>query len=153
MSTKSTLAHDDTFHFYRDVMDEDHVYIELRTTRFEVTHGCVTLALPLPVWETIRHLGAADLSLVDKTDEDLLRMIEIEVDRRIADYLARHPSHPGAGLARYAGSLAYGPADSPRHEQIQHGLEYVSEQRQQQRELRDAIDAIRRRTSREQASG
>ena len=152
MSTKSTIAHDDNFHFYREEMDEDHVYLELQTNEFVAGYGRVMLPIPLHIWETIRQLGAADLSLADKADEDLLRIVESEVDRRITDYRARDPNDPGANLIRYAGLLVYGTADSPREKQIETGMLYFDEERARQRDLRDAIETLRGRAWREQAS-
>jgi hypothetical protein len=48
------------------------------------------IPIPMHIWETIRHLGAAELDLVDKTDSELLAMVEAEVDRRIEEF--RPPS-------------------------------------------------------------
>ena len=41
MSTKATLAYGKNFHFYHEVMDDDHVYLELDTTQFEAGYGRV----------------------------------------------------------------------------------------------------------------
>ena len=57
MSTKSTFARGDTFHFYNEVFDDDHVYLEVRGTQFEAGYGRVMIPIPIHVWETIRHLG------------------------------------------------------------------------------------------------
>ena len=46
MSTKSTIAHGPGFHFYHEVLDEDHVYLELETTSFEAGYGRVMLPIP-----------------------------------------------------------------------------------------------------------
>jgi len=43
------------------------------------------VSIPIHIWETIRHLGAARLDLINHTYEDLLAMIEAKVDERIAD--------------------------------------------------------------------
>ncbi len=145
MSSKCTIAYNDSFHFYHEVMDDDHVYLELRTTQFEAGYGRVMVPIPLHIWETIRHLGAADLRLADQRDEDLLRTVETKVDQRIADYGAREPNDPrGAALMRLAGSLVYGPADLPRNQQIENGMHYFGRRRQHQRELRNAIEALRK---------
>ncbi len=155
MSTKSTLAHDDTFHFYQELMEDDHVFLELHTTQFEAGYGRVMIPIPLHVWETIRHLGAADLSLVDKTDDELLRRVEPAVDQRIAAYRESEASSGGAGLRRFAGMLVYGTADLPRDQQIDNGMLYFMEERQRQRQLREAIEATKARASRRdpQSSG
>ncbi len=97
------------------------------------------------IWETIRHLGAADMSLSDKTDDELLRTVEADVDERIAKYRAKNPNGSGTDLLRYVGMLVYGTADTPRDRQIETGMLYFDEERRRQRELRDAIEAIKRR--------
>jgi plasmid stabilization system protein ParE len=147
MSTKATLAQDDSFHFYHDMFDEDHVYLELRTSQFEARHGRIMLPIPLHIWETIRHLGAPDLSLIDRTDEELRRTVETEVDRRIAAYRVKTESDPGASFVRYVGMLVYGTADSPREKQIETGMLYFVEERERQRQLCDAIEVLKRRSS------
>ena len=69
MSTKCTIAHDESFHFYHEVLDDDHVYLELRTTHFEAGYGRVMIPIPIHIWETIRHLGGVRLDLVLGTGE------------------------------------------------------------------------------------
>ena len=86
MSTKSTIAHGQNFHFYHEVLDDDHVYLALDTTHFEAGYGRVMVPIPIHIWETIRQLGGARLDLVDKEDEDLLVMVEANVHQRIAEY-------------------------------------------------------------------
>jgi hypothetical protein len=144
MSTKCTIAHGRDFHFYRESLDDDHVYLEMRTTQFEAGYGQVRVPIPVHIWETIRHLGGARLDLVESTDEQLTRMVEEEVDRRSAEYVAAERERGGGGsLLRIAGSLAYGFADDPRAEQIARGLEYFTAQRRRQREVQAEISALR----------
>jgi hypothetical protein len=144
MSTKSTLAHGDTFHFYNEVLDDDHVYLEVRGVQFEAGHGRVMIPIPMHIWETIRHLGAAELDLIDKTDSELLAMVEAEVDRRIEEFQTSKSNDPKrTSLLRFLGSLPYGLTDVPREEQIQRGLEYHLSQRRRQREIHEAIVALR----------
>jgi hypothetical protein len=80
MSTKCTIAHGENFHFYHEVLDDEHVYLELETTQFEAGYRRVMLPIPIHIWETIRHLGGAQLDLADKQDDELLAMVETEVD-------------------------------------------------------------------------
>jgi hypothetical protein len=144
MSTKSTIAHGAGFHFYNEVLDDDHVYLELETTRFEAGYGRVMVPIPIHIWETIRHLGGARLNLVDKTDEELLAYVEGEVDQRIQEYRAALRKHPKrAGLISLAGGLVYGGADKPRGEQIKNGMDYYQAKRQHQQEVQAAIARLR----------
>jgi hypothetical protein len=94
MSTKCTIAHDASFHFYQEVLDDDHVYLELRTTQFEAVCGHVVIPIPVHIWETIRHLGGVRLDLVDKDDSELLAMVEADVEERIAAHEAAKREHP-----------------------------------------------------------
>ena len=144
MSTKATIAYDDTFHFYHEVMDDDHVYLELDTTNFEAGYGRVMVPIPIHIWETIRHLGAARLDFINHTDEDLLAMVEKEVDERIANYQKTLRETPDrAGLYSVFGAFTYGGADEPREQQIARGMEHFQSERQRQRELHAAIEKLR----------
>jgi len=144
MSTKATIAHSEIFHFYHEVMDDDHVYLELETTQFEAGYGRVMLPIPIHIWETIRHLGGARLDLVNRTDEALLAMVEAAVDARITRYQEALRTHPDrAGFMSLAGSLVYGSAEDPRVEQIARGMEYYRNERQHQREIQAAIGKLR----------
>ena len=144
MSTKATIAHGEIFHFYHEVMDDDHVYLELETTHFEAGYGRVMLPIPIHIWETIRPLGGARLDLVQCTDEALRAMVEAAVDARITRYQEALRTHPDrAGLMSLAGSLVYGVAEDPRVEQITRGMEYYRNERQHQREIQAAIGKLR----------
>lgn len=144
MSTKSTIAYGPDFHFYHEALDEDHVYLELETTHFEAGYGRVVLPIPIHIWETIRHLGGADLRLIDKTDDELRADVERKVDERIETYgetLREHPDR--AGLVGLFGALVYGSADQTREHQIERGMAYHRARRQHQREIMAAIRRLR----------
>lgn len=145
MSTKSTIAWSEDFHLYREVFDDDHVYLRLDTTHFEAGYGRVTVPIPIHIWETIRHLGGARLDLVDRSDEELLAKVQKDVDVRIAEYQKVARERPErADLFAIIGSLPYGTADKPRDEQIQRGMEYFRHEKQRQRELQARITLLRR---------
>lgn len=143
MSTKCTIAHGENFHFYHEALDDDHVYLELETTHFEAGYRRVMLPIPIHIWETIRHLGGAQLDLADKQDDELLAMVESEVDQRIAEYQQAARERPDrAALVSFIGSLSYGRANLPRVDQIHKGMEYFRHKRQRQREVRSLIAAV-----------
>jgi hypothetical protein len=144
MSTKATIAHGKNFHFYHECFDDNHVYLELEGMEFEAGYNRVMVSIPIHIWETIRHLGAARLDLVNHTDEDLLAMVESQVDERIAQYQEDIRTNPKvAGWIRLSGSLLYGGADEPREEQIKSGMDYLRRERQRQREVHEAIIKLR----------
>lgn len=144
MSTKCTIAYGENFHFYNEVLDKDHVYLQLQTTHYEAGYGRVTVEIPIHIWETIRHLGGARLDLADKTDEDLRKIVEAAVDKRIANYqkfLQENSNH--SNLFRIIGVMGYGAADTPREEQIDRGMKYHQTERQRQQEVKAAIESLR----------
>lgn len=144
MSTKSTIAYGDNFHFYHEACDDDHVYLELEATEFEASPGRVMVSIPISIWETIRPLGGARLELVNHTDEDLLAMVEADVDERIVCHeklLRENPDR--AGFASLCGLFVYGGADDPREEQIKSGMEHYRRERERQRTVLAAIKELR----------
>jgi hypothetical protein len=145
MSTKCTIVHGGSFHFYCEVFDDDHVYLELDTTHFEAGYGRVMVPIPIHIWETIRYLGGAQLDLVDKQDDELVAMVHSEVDRRVAEYQQVARDNPDrAAFASFICCLPYGNADTPRVDQIRKGVEYFRCERQRQREVRARIAAARK---------
>jgi hypothetical protein len=144
MSTKSTIAHGDNFHFYHEAWDDDHVYLELEGAEFEASHGRVMVSIPIHIWETIRPLGGARLEVVNHTDEDLLALVEADVDERIArheELLRENPDR--AGFASLSGLFVYGGADDPREEQIKSGMEHYRRERGRQRTAQKTIKELR----------
>lgn len=144
MSTKCTIAYGESFHLYREVLDQDHVYLQLQTTHFEAGYASVMIPIPIHIWETIRHLGGAELDLADRTDMELIAMVDKNVDERIAEYERVARKRPDrAGFFAIIGSLVYGAADEPREAQIQHGMEYFQRERKRQKELQARIASLR----------
>jgi hypothetical protein len=144
MSTKSSLAHGENFHFYEECFDDQHVYLELESTEFEVIQiqrrnskdfsGRVLARIPLETWITIQQVKPPHMDVVGKSDQELLEMVQTDVDERIA----RNKTAIADGkrtLGILMGSLAYGPADKARDVQIQSGITHFTEQRNQQREI------------------
>jgi hypothetical protein len=144
MSTKATIAHGSNFHFYHEALDYNHVYLELEGMEFEAGYGRVMVCIPIHIWETIRHLGAARLDLINHTDEDLLKMVEDHVDKRIAEYQEMHRQNPErTGRLKILGCIPYGLADESRENQIKSGMEYYRDERQRQRDVHEAIVKLR----------
>lgn len=136
MSTRATLVSGSTFHLFEEVLDEEHVYLELEATAFEATPERVCVQIPLPVWEVIRGYSPFDDSLADLDEAALYAKVEAEVDERIKAYHKNNRT----GLF---GIFVFGPADSPREEQLEQGLTWHKEKRARQRRLREAIQQRR----------
>lgn len=137
MSTKSTIAYGDSFHFYHEMLDENYVYLELEGVMYEASYNCVMVPIPIHIWEVIRKRGAPDLSLVDKSDEELLIQIEQDVNERIRAY-----EQDPTSFAAFFGCIPYGKASNPRSEQVQRGMEYYKARRQRQQEIKAAVDEL-----------
>jgi hypothetical protein len=137
MSTKATIAHGPNFHFYHEVFDDDHVYLELEGAQFEAGYNRVMVPIPVHIWEVVRQYSGVDLSFAEKTDEELQRYVEQEVDDRIKRY--QEATENAKGLVSLFGSLAYGVADEPREKQIGEGLAHFTKVREHQRQIKEAI--------------
>jgi hypothetical protein len=138
VSTKSSIAYGQTFHFYSEVMEEDDSrYLELEGAEFQANHRGVTVKIPAAIWEVIRHLGGPDLSLVDLTDDEIRERAETQADRTIADYSEAGTSGRDEAFGRAVGW------DRPRHEQIAEIVATFKEMRADQQRLRTEVEAIR----------
>jgi hypothetical protein len=85
MSTKATVAKGSNFHLYHEVLDENFIYLELELegVSFEASYNRVMVPIPVHIWEVIRQYPGTDLSWSDKTDEEIARYVEQEVNERI----------------------------------------------------------------------
>lgn len=140
MSTKATIAHGERFHFYRDVFEDDHVYLELTGEEFEARNDRVTVRIPLDVWAVIRRLAPVRLDLADKSDDEIRAYAEAQADERIAEYEEARRDDPGvADLMLHYGAAVFGAATNPRDEQIASAIEHYTEERERQRRIAERI--------------
>jgi hypothetical protein len=140
MSTKSTIAYGRNFHLYHEALDEDYVYLELEGTKFEASYNRVMVPIPVHVWEVIRRYPGVDLKYADKTDVEIRRYVEREVDERLKRY--EEADKRSKGIVSLAGSLVFGTADQPRDRQIAAGVEYFTQVREHQRQIKQAIEEL-----------
>lgn len=77
----------DEIHIYQEPFDDDHLYLKLhgKSFEFEANAGGISIRIPLAWWTAIREAAGTRLTfeLADKTDEDLMKIVEREVDERI----------------------------------------------------------------------
>jgi hypothetical protein len=139
MSTKSSIACGPNFHLYHEAFEQDAVYLELEQAFFEASPDKVTVAIPVVIWEVIRQYAGTDLSWVAKSDEEIRQWVENEVDDRIARNLADPPKR---ALLRTFGEMTFGLASDAREAQIERGLVYGFEKRDQQRYLLVQINEL-----------
>jgi hypothetical protein len=94
------------------------------------------VAIPIDVWEVIRGQGAVRLDLVEASDEELIRLVEENVDARIAGYRkVLELDADKAGWLRFSESAKFGPADAAREQQLLRGIDYYRIERERQREV------------------
>jgi len=142
MSTKATVAHGPTFHLYQEVLEDQYIYLELESVPFEASYNRVMVPIPVHIWEVIRQYTGVDLSFADQTDDDIRAHVERAVDERIANY-QRAETEQQKALLLCLGAIPYGPADTPRDEQIAHGMTHFEALRERQRQIRRAIEELR----------
>ncbi len=138
MSTKSTIAYGEKFHFYSEALEDDEArYLELQGTEFRASQNSIMVKIPAAIWEVIRHLGAPDLSFVDLTDDEIRGRADAQADRNIASYSEAAGSAGMESLGRVWGW------DLPRDEQVAEIATALKEMRADQQRLGAEIEAIR----------
>ena len=99
--------------------------------------------IPVHIWEVIRSYPGTDLSWADKTDEEIASYVEKDVNERIEKYEKAEDERHQRFIS-LCGSLTYGSADTPRSEQIKRGMAYFEELREHQRQIKQAIEELKR---------
>ena len=136
MTVKATLAYGKNFHFYHEALDNNHVYLELEDVSYDAGYRRVMIAIPIDIWEVIRWLGAAKLDLVNMPDDELIRLVEVKVDARIAEHEKAQVSNYGEPKQVQPNDFVeFGPIHSTREQQISRGLDYYQMERERQREI------------------
>ena len=141
MSTKSSLAYGNNFHFYQECFDEENVYLELESVEFEASNNKVTVTIPVAIWSVIRAYGAVDLAYANYSDAEIETIVEEEVDQRIEKYRSTNDER-AKKFASLSGSIYYGSADLPRKEQIEKGVRYYRQVRESQIAIKNQIEVI-----------
>ena len=134
MSTKSSIAWGDSFHFYEEIFDDDFVYLELRACEHCGRGWTNSIAIPRPVWEVIRRYSnlSEARSLCQATEEELRQEGKTRVEERIQE-VKDNPD----GLGRIAGALLYGNVDDPPEEQVERYVEFMTGKVERAKDLVD----------------
>ncbi|MDJ0570776.1 MAG: hypothetical protein QNJ53_17270 [Pleurocapsa sp. MO_192.B19] len=159
MSTKATVAYGKNFHLYKEIFDENFIYLELEGVQFEASYNRVMIPIPVHIWEVIRQYEGTDLSWAYRTDDEIVRYVEQEVDKRIQKYQQAENEKSGATprrrktqgnahqeskrLIALLGSMPYGNADTPRQQQIEQGITYFKSLREHQQQICQAIEELK----------
>lgn len=116
MSTKMTLWHNDDFHLYAEGLDDENVYLDIRTPYTEQ----FVLKIPLSAWKEMRrHTIEPAERYSDMSDDELL----MEAERAVDEHRARlHEIRQQGGrnieLRLMLGSFIFGPPESTPEEMI-----------------------------------
>src|SRR5262249_45060058 len=140
MSTKSTIAHGRNFHLYHEALDEDYVYLELEGTKFEASYNRVMIPIPVHVWELIRRYPGIDLKYAGRTDAEIRRYVEQEVDERLKMY--EEADEKSKGLLSLSGALAFDTTHKPRDQQLTASKSCYIKVPEQQPEIKLAIKRL-----------
>lgn len=140
MSTRSSIAHGKDFHFYTDLTDPELECVYLRIDGCDKCGSSLTTEIPLHIWEVIREYSSVDFSLKDQTDEDILKKVVDDVDKRIEEYnLASDKNDRTRWLISFCGSMVFGVVEDPRENQIKCGVEYFTKRRDKVKEIFDQM--------------
>ncbi len=142
MSTKVTVAYGENFHLYKEILDENFIYLEIEGVQFEASYNRVMMPIPVHIWEVIRQYEGTDLSWALRTDEEIVRYVEQEVDKRIQKY-QQAENEKSKRLIALLGSIPYGNADTPRQQQIEKGIAYFKSLREHQQQICQAIEELK----------
>ena len=142
MSTKVTVAYGKNFHLYKEILDENFIYLEIEGVQFEASYNRVMMPIPVHIWEVIRQYEGTDLSWASKTDEEIVRYVEQEVDKQIQKY-KQAENEKSKRLIALLGSIPYGNADTPRQQQIEKGIAYFKSLREHQQQICQAIEELK----------
>ena len=142
MSTKVTVAYGKNFHLYKEILDENFIYLEIEGVQFEASYNRVMMPIPVHIWEVIRQYEGTDLSWASKTDEEIVRYVEQEVDKQIQKY-QQAENEKSKRLIALLGSMPYGMADTSRQQQIEKGIAYFKSLREHQQQICQAIEELK----------
>lgn len=141
MSTKCSITHVADFHLYNDLLDDEHVFLQLERVDFEVASGSVTVRIPVHIWEYLRRFPGADLSDANVSNDQILREATEAVDSRLVKVASA--SAEQCSLIEIGGSLVMGGVDLPRDRQIANYVAYREAQRAQKQKVLARVEALK----------
>jgi len=130
MSTKSTLAHGETFHLYSEVGDDYSVFLEIdfdELTDFSVTTDAIKLGIPADIWKIISAYPGNDLDWANKSISEINQYVTEVVDGRLKSYKENNDK-----MVALSGLLVFGDIQDTREEQISRGVDYYIKKREEE---------------------
>ena len=150
MSTRSTIACGDDWHFYHEAWENDCAYLE-----FSGGDQRVCVRIPDYVWAVIREKWPIDLRFAGKSDEEVKVHITDVVSQRVKDWnnriqktmeddnLSREHAEERHAINGMCGCIQFGSMGDPEENQIKSGLEYYLQERDRQNEVYAKIKAAK----------
>jgi len=135
MNPEKVLASGNEFYFYKEPGNDDQICLKLfGDIDFEVSSKSVMIKVPVAVWEAVRQIAAMKFDLVDKTDAQLLKIVEEEVARNLSHRERKklEKSKNGDRNGNYftvVRSLVYAASNETHERQIENGLDHYRRKR------------------------
>lgn len=136
MSTKSTICSGDDFHLYKEALNRTDVFLKIEKQalkKFSINENGLELCIPAPIWKKITEQDCLDLTLAEKSEEEILQDVTIDVDARLEKFNSGK-KHSQA-IAAMQGCGVYGSVELSREDQIKSGVECIMKERGVQIEI------------------
>jgi len=129
MSTKYSLFFDKKTHIYQECFDENYVYIDIE-------ENSISTKIKLGLKEIISLLRGFDLEKVKKqaeiTDDEIKNYCVKSVKARIED---KNP------MSKLFGSIVFGDPEWPEEKQVQAGIEFYTNKRNDLKKIIDEVES------------
>lgn len=149
MADERIIAAGDEFYFYREGVDDDVCLKLFGNFEYQASSKSVMIKIPPDIWEFIRKLPSMTFGLADKTDEELQRLVEAEVDAKLTERerqksLKATKNKSAGNYFAIIKSLAYAASDEPREKQLEAGMEYYRNKRDRQKSVLEKMKGFRK---------
>lgn len=136
MSTKINLISGDGYKVYRQCFDDENIYLQLTDVEVMKSDNTHIIVIPNWMWENIKKANSlTDLSLINLSDEEIMKKTTEEVDSRIKELSLFGKEDNMAKLINMEKYVVFGDSKSPRDEQIKKGMSFYLKQRDRQKDL------------------
>jgi hypothetical protein len=130
MSLKRTIALGENFHFYAEALCETEVFLELR--HCDRCGQTTTTAIPVAIWESIRHATAFRYDYAGLSDEEIKALCQKGVAERMVQINAAIGTPSEQATKQLVGSR-YGDWSDPVEQQVATGVRLIKKFREEER--------------------
>lgn len=106
----------------------------MENTEFEATQNSICVKISAAIWEVIRQQVGIDLAWATQSDNDIRQYVENQVVERIK----KHELNPHFAM-NVIDFIPLGLVTKPRKKQIEQGITYYQDVREQQRAVTEQI--------------